>query len=180
MTELLQAWADGDAAARDAAMELAYDELRRLAQARIRAEGQVHTIDATGLAHEAYLRLVGQRRTRWENRAQFFAIAARVMRRILVDRHRARNADKRSGGTRVALSGVDLATPDELDLEALEQALDRLALQDARQAQIVELRFFAGLSIEDAAEVVGLSAATVKREWAMARAWLKRELDRER
>jgi RNA polymerase sigma factor (TIGR02999 family) len=176
MTELLRAWADGDEAARDAAIELAYAELRRIAQNRIVGEGDVVTIDATGLAHEAFMRLIDQNRAQWRNRAQFFAIAARVMRRILIDRYRARNAQKRNAA-RFLLEDADLATPVELDLELLNRALDRLALQDARQAQIVELRFFAGLTIEDAAEVVGVSPATLKREWALARAWLKRELE---
>ena len=176
MTELLRAWAEGDEAARDAAIELAYAELRRIAQNRILGEGDGVTIDATGLAHEAFMRLADQNRVQWQNRAQFFAIAARVMRRILVDRHRARNAQKRSA-SRVMVSDVDVATPVELDLELLNLALDRLALQDERQAQIVELRFFAGLTVEEAAEVVGVSPATLKREWALARAWLKRELD---
>ena len=178
MTELLQAWADGDEAARDAAVELAYAELRRIAQNRLLGEGDAVTIDATGLAHEAFMRLADQNRVQWQNRAQFFAIAARVMRRILVDRHRARTAQKRTAA-RVVLSAADIATPVELDLELLNRALDRLSLQDPRQAQIIELRFFAGLTIEDAAEVVGVSPATLKREWALARAWLKRELDGE-
>lgn len=175
MTELLLAWAEGDDAARDAAIELAYAELRRIAQNRIRGEGDLTTIDATGLAHEAFMRLADQNRVQWQNRAQFFAIAARVMRRILVDRHRARQARKRNA-TCVVLSTVDAITPDEIDLELLSRALDRLALQDPRQAQIVELRFFGGLTIEDTSEVVGISPATVKREWAIARAWLKREI----
>jgi len=178
ITERLRAWAAGDVDARDAAVELVYGELRRIAQNRLRRERQVLTLDATGLAHEAFLRLAEQRHVLWENRAQFFAVAARMMRRILVDQHRARHAQKRGdGATMLTLSGVDVAAPDALDLALLDGALDRLALQDARQAQIVELRFFGGLSIEDAAEVVGVSPATVKREWALARAWLKRELD---
>jgi RNA polymerase sigma factor (TIGR02999 family) len=176
MTALLRAWAEGDDAARDAAVELAYAELRRIAQNRIRGEGDAATIDATGLAHEAFVRLAQQTRVQWQNRAQFFAIAARTMRRILVDRHRARKAMKRDATCVVLSSEPGAATPEELDLELLNRALDRLALQDPRQAQIVELRFFAGLSIEDAAEVVGISPATVKREWALARAWLRREI----
>lgn len=178
LTTLLQAWADGEPGARDAAIERAYAELRKIAQNRLRTEGDHQTLDATGLAHEAFMRLAAQTQVRWENRSQFFAIAATVMRRILVDRHRARHARKRAGGgIRVELSDVGLASADRLDLEQLEQALERLAVQDPRQAQIVELRFFAGLTIEDTAGVVGVSPATLKREWAMARAWLKRELD---
>ena len=175
MTLLLRAWADGDESARDAAIELAYAELLRIAQNRMRGERDVYTIDATGLAHEAFMRLADQDRVEWQNRAQFFAIAARTMRRILVDRHRARKAQKRTA-TCIVLSQVDAVKPVELDLELLNRALDRLALQDPRQAQIVELRFFAGLTIEDTAEVVGISPASVKREWALARAWLKREI----
>jgi RNA polymerase sigma factor (TIGR02999 family) len=177
MTELLQAWADGDAGARDAAVELAYAELHRLAEARIRGEHDALTIDATGLAHEAFIRLADQRHVRWENRAHFFAVAARVMRRILVDRYRARTAQKRGRGVAwVVLSEDDVTATVELDLEALNQALDRLALQDERQARIVELRFFAGLTVEDSATAIGVSPATLKREWTLARAWLKREM----
>jgi RNA polymerase sigma factor (TIGR02999 family) len=177
ITGLLQAWADGDESSRDAVIAVAYSELRRIAQNRLRTEGDILTLDATGLAHEAFLRLTDQTEAHWQNRAQFFAIVARVMRRILVDRHRARHAQKRAGqATRVAISAVDLAISDELDVERLNEALDRLAVQDPRQAQIVELRFFAGLTIEEAAEAVGISPATLKREWALARAWLKREL----
>ncbi len=176
MTALLRAWADGDDAARDAAVQLAYAELRRIAQNRLRGEGDATTIDATGLAHEAFVRLAEQTRVQWQNRAQFFAIAARVMRRILVDRHRARKAQKRDATCVVLSTEAGMAAPEEVDLELLNRALDRLSLQDSRQAQIVELRFFAGLTIEDAAEVVGISPATVKREWALARAWLRREI----
>lgn len=177
LTELLQAWSDGDDAARDAAIALAYGELRKIAQNRLRTEGEVQTLDATGLAHEAFVRLAAHDQVRWRNRAQFFAIAARVMRRILVDRHRARHALKREAGTRVEITGVDQADDDTLDLERLNHALDRLAIQDPRQARIVELRFFGGLTIEEAAEVAEVSPATLKREWALARAWLRRELD---
>ena len=178
ITVKLRAWIDGDESARDQVVELVYGDLRRLAQRRMRGD-HVQTIDATGLAHEAFLKRVEQSHVRWENRAQFFAVAARVMRRILVDRHRARNAEKRGdGATRLAISEVpDIGTPVDLDLELLDRALQRLALQDARQAEIVELRFFGGLSIEETAEAVGVSPATIKREWALARAWLKRELD---
>jgi RNA polymerase sigma factor (TIGR02999 family) len=177
ITERLRAWADGDLDARDAAVELAYEELRRIAENRIRREAGVPSLDPTGLAHEAFLRLAEQRHVQWENRAQFFAIAARLMRRILVDRHRARHAQKRADPeTRLTLSDVE-APAGSIDLEQLDAALDRLATMDPRPAQIVELRFFAGLTVEEVAEVVGISTATVKREWAVARAWLKRELD---
>lgn len=176
MTQLLQAWAEGDEGARDAFFPLVYGELRRIAQNRIRGEVNP-TLDATGLAHEAVMRLIDHDRVKWQNRAQFFAVVARLMRRILVDRHRARVAAKRGGGrVRVTLSAVDLETPETLDFETLNRALDKLAKQDPRQAQIVELRFFAGLTIDETAAVVEVSPATLKREWTMARAWLKREI----
>jgi RNA polymerase sigma factor (TIGR02999 family) len=178
LTELLQAWVDGDPEARDAVIARVYDDLRRLAANRMRREGDSVTLQTTGLVHEAYLRLVEQDRTRWANRAHFFAIAAQVMRRILVERYRARHAQKRGGqAVRVSLADADVAGgEDRVDLEALEPALDRLARQDAQQARVVELRFFAGLTIEDTAEVLGLAPAAVKREWLLARAWLKREM----
>lgn len=176
MTALLRAWADGDDSSRDAVIEATYIELRRIARNRIRGEINP-SIDATGLAHEVYARLIGQERIDWQSRAQFFKLAARLMRRILVDRHRSKKAAKRwSGHTRVALSGIRIDDEPPVDLDALCRALDRLESQDERQARIVELRFFAGLTIEDTAEVIGVSARTVKRDWAIARAWLKREL----
>jgi RNA polymerase sigma factor (TIGR02999 family) len=175
ITDLLQAWEGG---ARDAVVEVVYEDLKRLADARIRTEAETLTIDATDLAHEAFLRLADQRQVRWKNRAHFFAIAARVMRRILVDRYRARRARKRGGDvTWVVLGEGDAAITVEVDLEALSDALDRLASQDERQARIVEMRFFAGMTVEDSAEAIGISPATLKREWTLARAWLKREMD---
>lgn len=178
ITALLRAWTAGDPTAGVGAFELAYADLQKIAENRIRYEADGISIDATGLAHEAFLRLVEQQRVAWENRSQFFAIAARVMRRILVDRHRARTAGKRGGGgSHIALSLHELEAPVELDLDALDQALTRLADQDPRQAQIVELRFFGGLTNDDTAETLNVSSATVKREWAIARAWLKRELE---
>lgn len=174
----MRAWAAGDPTAGGGAFELAYADLQKIAENRIRYEADGISIDATGLAHEAFLRLAAQQRVAWENRSQFFAIAARVMRRILVDRHRARTADKRGGGrSHIALSLHELEAPVELDLDALDRALTRLADQDPRQAQIVELRFFGGLTNSDTAETLNVSSATVKREWAIARAWLKRELE---
>ncbi len=177
MTARLQAWAAGDESARDTAVEGVYEVMRQLEDRRMRAEAHGMSLVSSGLAHEVFLRLIDQRQVAWQNRAQFFAVAARLMRRILVDRYRARNALKRGGGvSRVSLAD-DIAATVEGDLEALDRALARLAIQDPRQAQIVELRYFGGLSIEDAADAVGVSPATVKREWALARAWLKRELD---
>jgi RNA polymerase sigma factor (TIGR02999 family) len=159
-------------------MPLVYDELRRIASAYLRHERRDQTLQTTGLVHEAYLRLVGRDDLNWKNRAHFRAIAARTMRRVLVDRARARVAAKR-GGVRERVALEDTLTPSAnrtLDVFALDQALDRLARIDPRQARIVELRFFAGLTVEETVEIVGLSAATIKREWAMARAWLRREL----
>ncbi len=175
LTLLLRAWMGGDRQACQAALELTYDQLRLIAKARLRAG--FDTINATGLVHEAFLRLNEQDRVEWSNRAQFFAVAARLMRRILIDRHRADNAQKR-GGQVTFVTLTDDTPGTELDLELLDGAIDRLAAQDRRQAQIVELRYFGGLTIEETAEAVNVSPATVKREWTMARAWLKREVQR--
>ena len=175
LTSHLQAWVGGDPDAREAALELTYEELRRIAKARLR--NGLDTINATGLVHEAFLRLNDQRRVEWQNRAQFFAVAARVMRRILIDRHRANKSQKR-GGEVCFVTLSDEAASGELDLELLDRAVDRLAIQDERQARIVELRYFVGLTIEETAEAVETSIATVKREWIVARAWLKREVQR--
>jgi len=180
VTELLRAWAGGDEDARAAAVASLYESLRRLAHACMRREGEAVTLQTTGLVHEAYLRLAAQRRTEWRSRGHFFAIAARIMRRILVEAYRARRAQKRGGGDpagRVDIADVDPVAPAPgLDVEGLSEALDRLAAQDPDHARIVELRFFAGLTVEETAEAVSLSPATVKREWALARAWLHREL----
>jgi RNA polymerase sigma factor (TIGR02999 family) len=163
-------------------MPLVYEELRRMASGYLRRERRGHTLQTTALVHEAYLRLVGQDDLSFENRAHFRAIAARTMRRILVEHARARGAAKRGGSRkRVTLEDtLALAPSPRLDLQALDEALERLAALDAQQARIVELRFFAGLTVEETAEAVGLSPATIKREWAMARAWLRRELARGR
>jgi RNA polymerase sigma factor (TIGR02999 family) len=180
LTGLLRAWGGGDESARDAVIPLVYATLRQIARNRIRREGDAISLDATGLAHEAYLRIGEQRGLVCENRQQFFALAARIMRRHLVDRYRARLAQKRGGAiTRLALHDMDLPSSETPDLLALNAALDRLQQQDARQAQLVELRFFAGLSIPEIAEALALSPATVKREWALARVWLKREIERD-
>jgi RNA polymerase sigma factor (TIGR02999 family) len=174
VTELLQAWSQGDVAARDRLFPLVYQELRRRASDRLRRERPGHTLQATALVHEAYLRLLGQRAPSWQNRNQFFAIASQMMRRILVDHARARRASKRQG-QRIRLElneEVASAGPREVDLIALDQALNDLTALDPRQGRMVELRFFAGLSHEEVAEVLDLSPATVKREWRVARAWL--------
>ena len=179
VTELLLAWGAGDAAALDALIPVVYAELRTQARRAMRRETPGHTLQTTALVHEAFLRLVDQRRIAWRNRAQFFGVAAQLMRRILVDSLRARRATKRGGGAhRLTLGDADVAveTPGD-EVLALHEALERLAALDPAQARLVELRYFGGLTIEEAAEVLGVSAATVKREWAVARAWLRRELE---
>ena len=178
VTGLLQAWVGGDAAALDRLVPIVYDELHRQAQRYLRRENPGHTLQTTALVHEAYLRLVDQREARWQNRAQFFGVAAQVMRRILVDHARRHQAAKR-GGSAVPVpleEGEVAARGSDVDLVALDDALTRLAAVDPQQARVVELRYFTGLGIEETAEALGISPATVKREWAMARAWLKREL----
>ena len=161
-------------------MPLVYDELRRLAQHYLRRERADHTLQSTALVHEAYVRLVGQNSPAWQSRAHFFGIAARLMRQILVEHARAHQAVKR-GGDSFKLTLEDaaaLAQPANVDVVALDDALKKLSALDARQSRIVELRFFAGLTIEDAAEVMELSPATITREWTIARAWLHREIAR--
>ena len=174
VTALLQAWSKGDRAARDALFPLVYDELRWRAAAYLRRERPDHTLQPTALVNEAYLRLVGQDRTAWKNRAQFFGVAACIMRRILVDHARAGKMAKRSGRqVRVTfderLGGT--VVPD-IDVLALDQALTRLAAFDARKSEIAELRFFSGLTLEETSRVLGISIATVEREWQATRAWL--------
>jgi RNA polymerase sigma factor (TIGR02999 family) len=181
VTGLLLAWGRGDRSAADRLVPAVYDELHRQAERAMRHEGDEHTLQATALVHESYLRLVDQRQVEWRNRAHFFAIASTVMRRITVDHARARLASKRGGGaTQISLSDAardDAAGgSDDVDLLALHEALERLAALDADQARLVELRYFGGLTIEETAEALGVSPATVKREWASARAWLRREL----
>jgi RNA polymerase sigma-70 factor (ECF subfamily) len=179
VTRLLQEWTDGDRAARDRLIAVVYDELRRIARRYMRKEPAGHTLQTTALVNEAYLRLVDQD-TPWRNRAHFFAIAAQLMRRILVDRARARDSAKRGGKQgRTTLSDVAEVTDDRgIDLLALDQALTALAEIDPRQGSIVELRFFGGLTIRETAEVLGVSHTIIEREWSLARAWLRRELER--
>jgi RNA polymerase sigma-70 factor (ECF subfamily) len=174
VTALLQAWSQGDVSARDELFPLVYEELRRRAAAYMRRERPDHTLRPTALVHEAYLRLIGQRSGAWQNRSQFFGVASQMMRRILVDHGRARVAAKRPGsGLRVGLDeDVAAVAPLELDLVLLDQALDELTALDERQGRVVELRFFGGLSHEQTAEVLGVSLATVNRDWRLARAWL--------
>ena len=181
VTELLHAWGAGDSTASDALVALLYAELRRQARRALRREGEGHTLQATALVHEAWLRLDGQRHARWESRTQFLAVAAQMMRRVLVDHARTRRALKRGGGEmQLTLGGAErlAAAPDDVDVLALDDALVRLAVLDPRKARLVELRYFAGLSIPEAAAALGVSQATIGREWAVARMWLRRELER--
>ena len=171
---LLQAWTRGDSGARDRLLTVVYQELRRRAAAHLRRERVGHTLQPTALVHEAYLRLVKQDRTAWQNRGQFFGVASQMMRRILVDRARARGMAKRSGRwARVTLDEeVAQSHAREVDVLDLDQALSELATFDARKSEIAELRFFGGLSLEETGHVLGLSVATLEREWQAARAWL--------
>lgn len=181
VTALLKDWSAGDRQALERLMPLVYGELRKLAASYLRVERRDHTLQPTALVHEAFLRLVDQRSVDWANRAHFFGIAAQMMRRILVDHARKRHAAKRDASSfRVVTVLADEPEPDSgPELLALDRALGGLERLDPRQARIVELRFFAGLTVEETAEVAGISTATVKREWRTARAWLKREIDLE-
>lgn len=175
-TRLLIRWNQGDRNALDELLPVVYDELRRLARGYLHRERSEHTLQSTALVHEAYLRLVDQN-TDWQSRAHFFGVAAQMMRRILVDHARARNAAKRGDGLKVTLDeGMALAEARSLDVLALDKALESLSAIDPQQGKVVELRFFAGLSIEETAEVLGISPATVKRDWSMAKAWLTRAM----
>jgi RNA polymerase sigma factor (TIGR02999 family) len=178
VTQLLVAWSNGDKAALDRLMPLVYTELRRLAHHYMSRERPGHTLQTTALVNEAYMRLVDQENIRWENRAHFFGIAARLMREILVDHARSRQAAKRGGGQyRLSLSEVDrIASRPDVNLIALDEALGRLEAVDPQKSRIVELRYFGGLGIEETAKVIGISPATVKRDWSMARAWLRSEI----
>jgi len=179
VTEMLKAWSDGNRGAAESFMPLVYEELRRQAHRYLYRERRNHTLQTTGLVHEAYLRLVDQRDVTWQNRAHFFAIAAQMMRRILIDYAIRRNRLKRGGTSEdVTLDdALGLANKEKsIDLLSLDEALTRLEQLDEQQARIVELRYFSGLSVEETAEVLGKSASTVKRDWAMAKAWLKGQL----
>ena len=191
VTDLLRAWGAGDAQASEAVAPLVYGELRRQAGLALRREGEGHTLQTTALVHEAWLRLDAQRAVQWDSRSQFFAVAAQIMRRILVDHARRRHALKRGAApTQVTLGAVDRedqrnaasgaprSALDPVDLLALDDALAHLAALDPNKARLVELRYFAGLSMPEAAEALGISLATAGREWAIARMWLRRELER--
>lgn len=180
VTRLLKAWGDGDSGARDRLIPLIYAELRRQAASQLRRERPGHTLRPTDLVHETYLRLRAQNAA-WENRHQLFVVASQLMRRILVDHARRRAAAKRGRGLRVTLvEGMAEASRPDPDLLDLDAALDELAALDARQARLVELRFFGGMSLEGAAAALDISASTASRDWATAKAWLHRRLDRAR
>ncbi len=171
VTQLLLDWNRGDEGSLDELLPRIYDELRLLARAQLRGEWRDHTLQTTALVHEAYMRLVDQRRVNWSGRAHFFGAAAKAMRRLLVDHARRRKAQKRGAGER-PLRGIEVPVERARELVALDDALSDLERFDAHQSRIVELRYFGGLTIEETAEVVGVSPATVKREWSVARAWL--------
>ena len=179
VTDLLLAWSDGRREALDELMPLVYEDLRRVAAGYMRREALDHALQPTALVHEAYVRLIDQRQVKWRNRVHFFGMAAAMMRRILVDHARRRRADKRGGGLeRVTLMDDEVASGGlkEIDVLALHESLERLAAFDPQQERIVELRFFGGLTIEETAEVVGISPATVVREWTIGKAWLRADL----
>jgi RNA polymerase sigma factor (TIGR02999 family) len=180
ITELLARWSEGEITAREKLVPLVYEELRRVARHCMAGERPDHTLQSGALVHEAYLRLVGHSSVRWDGRAHFFAVAAQLMRRILVDHARKKGAGKR-GGDRVTITLDERLAPArqrELDVIALDDALNELSRMNPQHSRIVEMRFFAGLSIEETAQAMGISPATVKRDWAAARAWLYRELAR--
>ncbi len=180
VTELLVRWRGGDKAALDALMPLVYSELRRIANRYLQGERSDHTLQSTALVHEAYVRMTNQQLPQWQNRAHFFAVAAQLMRQILVDHARTHRASKRGGDAyKLALEDAEEQhQPVDLDIVALDDALKTLAAMDSQQSRVVELKFFGGLSNEDTAEVLGVSTSTVKRDWTTARAWLFRELNR--
>ncbi len=177
VTQLLMAWGEGDVSAFEALAPLVYDELRRLARRSMGGERAGHTLQATALVNEAYLRLVDINQVQWQNRAHFFAMSARLMRRILVDFARAKHARKRDAGAQqVSLDEALMVVNQGQDLVAVDDALEALAGVDARKSQVVEMRFFGGLSVEETAEALHVSPDTVKRDWKVAKAWLSREL----
>src|SRR6266480_3721425 len=178
VTHVLNAIEEGDAQAAEELLPLVYEELRNLAAHRMANEAPGHTLQPTALVHEAWLRLVGSEQRTWQNRAHFFAAAAEAMRRILIDRARRKHTRRHGGGQqRVDIQGVEVAAPDDDDqLLAINDALNKLAAQDRQKAELVKLRYFVGMTIEETAEVLGISAPTAKRYWAYARAWLAQEI----
>jgi RNA polymerase sigma factor (TIGR02999 family) len=181
VTELLVDWSKGDGKALDELIPLVYGELRRVASRYLRRERPDHTLQTTALVHEAYLKLVDQRNANWRNRAQFFGVAAQLMRRILVDYARGHRASKRGGDyCRIPLDEAIISVEEkDRSLLAVDEALTALAALDPQQSRVVELRVFGGLTVEEAADVLGVSPRTVKREWSMAKAWLHRRIDKQ-
>jgi len=181
ITAMLRAWSDGIHEISDELIQAVYDQLRRQARRQLRRERPNHTLDTAALINEAYLKLVEQRSVAWQDRSQFFSLAAELMRRILVDHARTRHRQKRGGHAQaVELDGLNLyAKPLDIDVIALDEALVRLGTIDRQQVKVVELRYFAGLGIEETADLLQISVATVKRDWNAAKAWLKYELTRE-
>lgn len=179
VTALLHRWQDGDRAALDSLIERVHHELRRVASRLMRAERGDHILQTTALIDEAYLRLVDQQRANWRNRAHFFAVCAQIMRRILVDYARSRGYAKRGGAAwHVSLDDVAVASPEPSpDIVALDEALSRLAQEDPRKARVVELRYFAGLTVEEISGLLGIAPATIMRDWSFARAWLRRAME---
>jgi RNA polymerase sigma factor (TIGR02999 family) len=178
ITHLLNEWSDGDRQALDKLTPLVYEELRQQAARYLRRERPGHTLQTTALIHEAYLRLIDAKDVHWQSRAHFFAIAANIMRRILVDHARRRDADKR-GGSQIRVrpdEAFGVVNAIDVDLLAIDEALSRLETMDPQQARVVELRFFSGLTVEETAAALGVSPKTVKRDWSVARAWLRREI----
>src|SRR5579863_1039864 len=179
VTELLRHWTQGDEKALEELLPIVYKELRRLAHYHLQSERPDHTLQSTALVHEAYLRLMGGQHIQFENRSHFIAVASRLMRQVLVDYARERKAQKRSGGVRIVLEHLDqLAVDSDAELLALNDALDELGRIDPRQGKIVEMKFFGGLSAPEISEVMNLSRATVDRDWATARVWLHRQMNR--
>ena len=178
-TELLRAWSEGDEAALNELVPLVERELHRLARAHMRRERRSHTLQATALVNEVFLRLAQSPAPRWQNRGHFVGVAARLMRQVLVDHARSRGSRKRGGGVRrVPLENAPLITPEpELDVLAVDRALDAFAKIDPRKSRVVELRFFGGLSVDETADLLGISVETVKRDWRVAKLWLSRELE---
>jgi RNA polymerase sigma factor (TIGR02999 family) len=181
ITGLLQAWRDGDRDALDQLVPMVYDELRRIAHRYMRRQAAGQTLQTTAVVHEAYMRLAGQDKVAWQNRAHFYGVCAQVMRSLLVDRARARGAEKRGGGQyKVSISdGIAASNNPDIDIVALDDALERFAAIDPRKARIVELRYFGGLTVEETAAFLDLSPITIKREWLKAKAWLYNELRQE-
>jgi RNA polymerase sigma factor (TIGR02999 family) len=180
VTTLLMEWSGGNSQAFNELMPMVYDQLRQLAARELRRERPNHTLHSTALVHEAYLKLIDQRRVQWKDREHFFAVASQAIRRILVTYARSRHASKRGGGATMLAFDESIALPDrkDVDLVALDDALESLSRLDAQQGRIIELRFFGGLSIDGTARTMGISTSTVARDWNVARAWLFRELSR--